>query len=653
MTWLDLGVAIAATAAIILIPGLGLAALLGLRGLWAWGMAAPFGLTVVVLASLVAPMLALPWGLLPVVAVFVVIGGGIAASRALTGGFRRRPLHRSAGRDWPTIAALILAAGILMVQLGQVIQAPGNISQTFDNIFHLNGIRYALDTANASPLHLGSMTSESGGVWFYPSAWHAVASLVVQITGVDIAVASNGLVFFSACLLWPAGTVLLTRTLFGSGTALMLSAGVFAAALPAMPLLPLDYGVLYPFALGLSVVPAALAAVLALLRIGVVSVPRGVTWIWVIAVLGSLPALAIAHPGAFMAWLVLASIAVLIGFVMYLRSAPRKRPLILASGGFLAYVGAALLAWRVLKPPVDARTWPPTLTLGQGVGEAMTLSYWGGAIPVIAVAALVAGLVVCVRRRTTADVWAITAFASTSLLYIAAVSLPWPTLRDLLTASWYNNAPRLAAIVPIVVVPLAALGAAAVWSRVRVRIDRAVKAGDARGRVRRSIGVGLLVLLVAGTQMGAVAQAVEKAAAGYALTADSALVSEDEMALLRRLPDEVPEDAVIAGSPWTGAGLAYALSGRQVLMPHTLMDIDEETALINDRLDEATTAPEVCTAVQVKDVEYVLDFGSREVHGAEHPYPGFDDLAASGAVEVVDSEGAAVLYRVIACGADR
>ena len=327
----------------------------------------------------------------------------------------------------------------------------------------------------------------------------------------------------------------------------------------------------------------------------------------------------------------------------------------LASLGFTGYAAVTLIAWRVLRPPADARGWMPTLTLGQGIGEAATLSFWSGAIPFVVVAALAVGLLTSARRRTPVDIWAIGAFTVASLLFIVSIALPWNMLRDLLTASWYNNAPRLAAIVPILVVPLAALGVAAIWDRIQARVTQGAAAGDARkasGRVA-VWAASLVVALVVATQIGAVPQAVREASAAYALTADSPLISDDEMALLRRLADEVPEDAVIAGSPWTGTGVAYAISGRHVLMPHTLMDIDEDTTLINDRLDEADRRTEVCTAIKNKGVQFVLDFGDREVHGADHPFAGFDRLATSDAVEVVDSEGGAVLYRITACGLGR
>nr|WP_315267473.1 DUF6541 family protein [Microbacterium lemovicicum] len=657
MTWLPLVGAAAATAAVILLPGLVLALILGLRGLWAWAMAGPFGVTVVVLASLAAPFAGLPWGLLPVGIVFAAIAVGLAVARAATGGFRRRddsdPASGSprGARWWAVPVGLVIAAVVLGVQLVRVVQDPGNISQTFDNIFHLNAIRYALETANASPLHLGSMTSENGGVWFYPSAWHAVASLVVQLTGAAIPVASNALAFVVALVLWPAGALLLTRTVFGSNAALLVSAGVLSAALPALPLLPMDYGVLYPYAFGLSLAPATIAATVVLLRLPAVRDSRP-AWVWVVAVVGALPGVTIAHPGAFMAWLVIASLAVLVAFVLFLRTRPGRRRVVAASAGFAVYVLVAFAAWRVLRPPLDARTWLPTVTLGQGIGEAVTLSYWSGAIPIVVVAALLVGVVVAARRRTRIDVWMLAALAATSILYIAAISLPWLQLRDLLTAAWYNNAPRLASIVPIIIVPLAALGAAAVWNAWRRRsLER--ERGSSGSGFTVAVAVGAVLALVVATQLGAMQQAVREAASGYSLTPDSPLVSTDEMALLRRLPDEVPQDAVIAGSPWTGAGVAYAISGREVLMPHTLMDIDDETELINDELDDAATRPDVCTAILDKNVEYVLDFGDREVHGAVHPFPGLDDLATSSAVEAIDREGDAVLYKVIACGLDR
>jgi hypothetical protein len=122
------------------------------------------------------------------------------------------------------------------------------------------------------------------------------------------------------------------------------------------------------------------------------------------------------------------------------------------------------------------------------------------------------------------------------------------------------------------------------------------------------------------------------------------------MALLERLPEHVPAGSVIAGNPYTGTALAYAIGGRQVLMPHILVDVSDDAATINDHLADAESMPAVCDAAEALDVRFVLDFGEREVHGGSHPLAGLEDLEESGAVRLVDSQGDARLYEVTACG---
>lgn len=80
----------------------------------------------------------------------------------------------------------------------------------------------------------------------------------------------------------------------------------------------------------------------------------------------------------------------------------------------------------------------------------------------------------------------------------------------------------------------------------------------------------------------------------------------------------MPADAVIAGSPWTGTSVAYALTGRHVLMPHIQMVISDDLEAVNDDLRDATPGSPVCSSIADLGVQYVLDFGSREVHGATH-----------------------------------
>ena len=83
---------------------------------------------------------------------------------------------------------------------------------------------------------------------------------------------------------------------------------------------------------------------------------------------------------------------------------------------------------------------------------------------------------------------------------------------------------------------------------------------------------------------------------------------------------------------------------------HTLAVLDPAEQEIYADLRNALTDPDICPALEEEQVEYVLDFGEQEIHGGAHPYPGLEDLESSGAVELVDSEGDAKLYRITACG---
>lgn len=643
MVWIDLGLAVLATAGIVLIPGLLIAILLGARGHVAWALAVPAGTTITVLAALAAPIVGLGWGVIPVLAVTALIAL-IAVALRFMPWFSTSALRVDAHLGRAALFAIIGAVAVVVAQLVLVIGSPENISQTFDNIFHLNAIRYALDTGSVSPLTIGSMTSAStGGLPFYPSGWHAVASLVVQLTGVSIPIASNAVMMFFAAFAWPVSIVLLTRMLFGSSTPRILVAAAMSVAIPAFPMLLIDYGVLFPYMMSLSMIGVPIAFVVAAGS----HASWGERWPFVVGALGSVPAIAIAHPGGFVALLVFVSVVLVVLWIRLLASQTSRRAKVVSSIFAGGYAVVALVAWYVLRPPLDARSWLPTETVGQAVGEVLTASVWFGPVNIVVAALVLAGLVACLRRRSPADWMAVGLFAAAAGLYIVVSGLPYLVQRDILTGAWYNNAPRLAALLAIAWVPLAAVGGATIWAaltRWTARIGRA-------GLRRAVLAVGAILVLVLIPQFGTMRQAVASAHGAFATTDESPLLTSDELALIERLDDEVPEDAVILGSPWTGTALAYAIADRRVVMPHTLMDITEEMSVLLDGLDSAKPgSAEVCAAVDDLGVEYVLDFGTQEVNDGKHPYKGLDRLRSSQAVEKVDAVGDAVLYKVVLCG---
>lgn len=647
MSWGELAAACAVAVAVVALPGSLLALLIGLRGLWLWALAWPFGATVIAVAAVISGIQGpMRWWAAPFLTAFVVLALACAAIRML---IRRiapgapgspseegRPQHRDLAVGW----ALAIAAVILLLQVTVILGDPEAISQTFDNVFHLNAVRYIVDTGNASPLHVGGMTSASGSGAFYPALWHASVSLVAELSGTPVATAANAFTLVVSAFAWPAGVVLLARTVFGRAAVLTIAAGALSAASPAYPVLMLDYGVLYPYQLALAFLPATVSVVLPVL--GITAATTRSRWLYGVAALGALPALVLAHPSALVAWLVFVGVAVLTTYIRLLASAPPRIRVLRASAWLLLFAAVAAASWKLLKPPPDSRLWPPTETLAQALGEASTASYYGSAIPAVLSVALIVGVVAAIRRRRVTDIWILAAFAAGSLLYLAVSSFAWWTLRDLLVASWYNNAPRLAALMPMLIIPIAASGVAAVWQWMKRSRDSAPSL--AHRAAAAALVSGLIVAQLYASTMSTIT-----AAGSFAAGPTAPLLTDDEQELLSAVESLVPEDGVIAGNPWTGTALAYALADRRVLLPHTIAESNADIELINNELREAEPGGPVCEAVAREGVTHVLDFGRQEVHGGAHPYPGLERLGSSDAVELEAAVGSVALYRVTGC----
>jgi hypothetical protein len=252
----------------------------------------------------------------------------------------------------------------------------------------------------------------------------------------------------------------------------------------------------------------------------------------------------------------------------------------------------------------------------------------------------------------------IAGFLIIAVLYVVVSGTLKGDLRSALTGIWYNDSNRIAALLPLTVLPFAAVGAdsAAAWLR-RV-VDRRAAARQARTggpRVAHGPGIayavvcGVLVLAVAASQVPSLRYAIGSARIAYRESDHSLLVTTDEQKVIDQLDRIVPEDAAIAVNPWTGGALAYALANRETTAKHILTANTAAVETLNRSLRDADSDPAVCAALQETKVRYVLDFGSNEVHFGDHPFPGLEHLNNSLAVRLVLAEGGARLYEVTAC----
>ncbi|MDR6167148.1 hypothetical protein QE367_001352 [Microbacterium paludicola] len=641
MQWFELSTAVIVTIAVLWIPGGVIGRAANLRGLTLWAFAPAGTITVVVVASTLAPIVGIGWSVWTLALVTVLAA---AASWGLS---RAQPLTtprivdaRTSPNRWTLPVALAIAAVIIAARTAQLIGDPHAFSQTFDNIFHMNAVRFILDTGNASSLHIGLLTSPPGGQPFYPAAWHGLVALVLDLTGSTIPEAINATSFVIACAVWPAGAVFLTRVLFGGNSVLLVAAGVVSGALPQYPYLPMTYGVLYPYQLGLALVPFALGLLVVVCRS---RESRGGRLRAGLALLFVIPGIAVAHPGAFVAWLALGTPFVVISILVIVRRSRSIRQRVIAGGSLVIFTVMAGLAIFLLRPPASARTWVAESSLSQAAADVATLSA-GGFMPAIGVALLVAIAVLALltgSSRRGREALAVAAVAS--FLYIVVAALSSSTIRDVVTGSWYNNIPRLAALLPMVAVPLAAFGMLLLLRAVRMRTRASPRAFPVVACVAFAALFGV-------TQTGAIQHAVVTGhEETYRMSAASRLVDTDELQLLDRLGATIPPGDVVAGNPWTGTALAYALAQREVLISHTLAYVSSETQLILGNAGSATAADKVCRVMERDRIRWILDFGRREVHGGYHSYPGFEGLERSASVELRDQQGHARLYEITGC----
>ena len=296
MSWVSILPALIVTGALLFLPGLLLGFLLRLRGMRLLALAPALSVSLVAVAALAAPFVGIRWSILPVLILTAVAAVAAYFWSKHVGKPALLRQSSNARQLVAVIVSIVVPALLIAFVLVRSMHDPEFFSQRYDNFFHLNAVQYVLDTGNASPLWLGSMTSPAG-VPFYPSGWHAMVSIIVALSGASVPLASNAMIIVVAAVVWPIGAVFLVRELLGRNQILTVIAGALAAAFPAFPFLLLHYGVLYPLFLGLAVAPAAIVVAWWLLRPG--RVPRRQDWALLLVLV--VPGLGVAHPGALMA----------------------------------------------------------------------------------------------------------------------------------------------------------------------------------------------------------------------------------------------------------------------------------------------------------------------------------------------------------------
>ncbi|MDF2990147.1 MAG: hypothetical protein K0S37_661 [Microbacterium sp.] len=636
--WISAVPSYLAVVLVLILPGAAVvAAGWGVRNPQRLLLAPAISATLAAASATIAPFVGLRWNLLPLALLTLVVVGIALLLRRGTGAD-----PAPTGRRTMLTAALALAAtaGVTTVMFARAFGSPDNIAQRFDNIVHLNAIALAVQNGDASGFQIGA-TSD---IDFYPNGWHALTTLAVELTGSSIPVAVNGANLAIVSLLWPASIMALVGALFAQRRTAYITAAALSTGFGAFPALFFNWGVLYPNLVGYAMVPAALSTVATALDD---RGPRALTRALLLVALLS-GGVFLGHPNAFLSLLAFAAALVIV--VLGIRAVDaRTRASVVAVG--VAVVGFAvvmLVVWSIFRTGAEHSGWLPWQELAQALGEGLFVSPRGFTPTIVAVLLLAAGVIAVVRRPRWLPVLAM--FGVAVLLFVVASGLRIDhPVRQWLTNPWYNDSNRLAALLPLVAIPLATLGALAIADAAR-----RVAARWSLPRAARLTAAALAVIAVFSVVIGPnIRIALAQVREAYAYTDDALILSSDEHALLERLDDETPDDALIIGSPRTGTSLALALADREVTQRHVFGSPSPDLVYLNTHLRDIDSDPAVCSTVDELGIDYVLDFGRRDViddpSGAT-AYDGIQDLTPSAHLLLVDSQGPeARLFRIEGC----
>ena len=542
----------------------------------------------------------------------------------------------------------IVSAALMLAICAQFINAPNAFSQTYDAVYHLNAVRWILDTGNASSLSFDMVISR-GAV--YPLGWHTLVALTMRLSGItSIPLASNAVMCAVAGLTWTSGVITLTSALTAGRRAGRIATAVLASAAPAFPLLGLFWGILYPVFLATAMLPGVFLTAATAGARGMTLPRRAV--LWLMAGAGCV-GLALAHPSIIVIALIAgvsAAIARSLSLaVLAVKERHHVRRAILACVLTALLTGASWAAAPALRASKSVSQWPPYTSVAGGIGEAVTSAPELTAIVWPLALLTVIGYLSAWRRQSTR--WVALTHTVVCGLYVVDVSQKVSPLRYSLTGFWYSDAYRPGGFMMVTALPLAGIGACALADAVGRALPRAARTATTMPWLRAALTV-VVIAALAWHSTGSVAMShdLEKFGLTFLVTDDSQSLTADELAVVNRLPDLLGPDDVVLADPWRGGSLAYGLTGVTTLPRHLSSYGSTSPALtvLENSLDEVGDNPEVCPAIEELGVDYVLDFKGRTILDGPQA-PGLSDIQPRDGFRTVLRIGDATLYRITAC----
>lgn len=561
---------------------------------------------------------------------------------------------------------------------------PNAVSQSGDALYHYMQVAIIEREDYASMFNpnagMFGLTSHAG---FYPIVWHQVASLGAWSWRETLI--ANNVLLLAVALVWYLGLVYLARTALPKvrqAPYLALAASLLAPVFPWR----LTYGAaLWPYCMAVATCPAVIAMSIECWRrartLLVVAARdqsasrRGALGRAAMALSAIIPFFAgscLIHTSA-AAMLLWPLFGIILCYAVgsgsrSWRCGRRGQAAARWIGAVLAVV--ALVAFVFLPGPQQHHFGRYTeLDWSNPVTKLLipvALDYFGGwaiewvEMPLTILSVL--GAAICLWRRRSWEL--VVAWVFSMSLILAAIA-PIPVLSSI-TGLFYRNPHRLKAMTAVLAVLLVviALDALRTWlAPVAARIASGLRGVLARtgladstiSLVTRAAAACIIVVLCApATAVGSQAIASDVREGYLPVHGDTRFIADKaELDMIRRLPEELPDNAVVIGDPVAGTGYIPILTGMRSVwvFPGQAAD-DEDGIYLREHFNQIRTDPHVCEILQQHGIRYFyadkdIRFNNSQLSKIR---PGLYGVDTSSGFTLIDSGGSAALWRIDICG---
>lgn len=620
-----------------------------------WPVAVAVGpaLTYGVVALAIIPFgaLGIPWNGWTALAALAVVCLAATGLQLLLARYQRGDAEKEEARGigrWPAAlvaAGVLLGAALIMWAGYRGLTHWQSIPSTWDAAWHANEVRYILDTGQASSTHMGELRNvETHQPLYYPSVFHALTAIYCQLTGAAPTTGYTLTSLAASVWLFPSSAATLTwfllrpistqwRTAAVSATAAALSASFTSVpyvefGVAAMPNLA-AYGVAIPtFVLIASTlrhrdrIPAAVLAL-----VGVLSVHLTGGFIVILFLLAWWSLDALWHPvrGRLADALTLAAVALPAAAIL----APQ----------FLGVLRQADI--------IAGHAFPSFKSVRQGVIDALLLhtrhlndfpTQYGLLVLIYL------GMAILLYKRIwwPPAVWLVLTVAT---IYSGApFRNPVGRAIEEFSQFFYNDPRRLAAVVTMLVTPMAAV---ALFSIVAVVVGAARLVTGRFKQVRSPVWTAATAVLLLLATVLTARHYLYRHIVLFGDKYDSVMVDQRDlmaMAYLATLPgahDTLIGDSNVDGSTWM-----YAVADLHPLWTH--YDFPQQTGPGYYRYIFWTSArkgesdPKVVEAIKALDIRYILT-STPNVRGFATP-DGLRSLDKSASWTMVYDNGGARIY---------